>query len=129
VTSPSDSVDAADIRRVDDAQIIWTDAVPTVGGAPGQVRLEPEVARAFSVRLGEVIRSVAEMETQLSPQFASLPTLDPVSSNAARQTWRMLDDARTYLAAWRRSLSEARAALGSQLSAYEETERRNVGLT
>jgi hypothetical protein len=72
---------------------------------------------------------VAQMETHLSPQLASRPTLDPVSSNAARQTWRMIDDARTYLAAWRRSLSEARAALDSQLSAYEEVEVRNEGRT
>ncbi|HEV7471573.1 MAG TPA: hypothetical protein VGO23_17585, partial [Pseudonocardia sp.] len=81
MTSPSDSVDAADIRRVDDAQIIWTDAVPTVGGAPGQVRLEPEVARAFSVRLGEVILAVHEMERLLNPASTSLPDSDPVSSN------------------------------------------------
>jgi hypothetical protein len=127
VTSPSDSVDAADIRRVDDAQIVWTDAVPTVGGAPGQVRLEPEVARAFSARLGEVILAVHEMERLLNPASTSLPDSDPVSSNAAIQTWKMIDEAKAYLLAWRGSLLGARAALDTQLAAYEAVERQNEG--
>jgi hypothetical protein len=129
VTSPSDSVDAADIRRVDDAQIIWTDAVPTVGGAPGQVRLEPEVARAFSVRLGEVVKSVLGAEVLLDPVLTSFPSMDPVSNNAASQSARMINDARTYLEAWRRQLWEARMALDAQLAAYEDVEQRNLGRT
>jgi hypothetical protein len=127
VTSPSDSVDAADIRRVDDAQIVWTDAVPTVGGAPGQVRLEPEVARAFSARLGEVIRSVGEMQRDLDSESTMLPSVDPVSSNAAKQAWKMIGDAQAYLQAWRGQLLEARDSLDSQLASYEKVERQNEG--
>jgi hypothetical protein len=125
VTSPSDSVDAADIRRVDDAQIVWTDAVPTVGGAPGQVGLEPEVARAFSARLGEVIESLAQAETLFSPLAMSMPSQDLVSSNASKQALRMISDARAYVETWRGQLGAARLALESQLAAYEAVERQN----
>ena len=125
MTSPSDSVDAADIRRVDDAQIVWTDAVPTVGGAPGQVRLEPEVARAFSARLGEVIESVLEAVLLLDPVRTAFPDIDPVSRNAAIQSMRMINDARAYLARWHSHLVDARTALDSQLAAYANVEYQN----
>jgi hypothetical protein len=110
---------------VDDAQIIWTDAVPTVGGAPGQVRLEPEVARAFSARLGEVIESVLEAALLLDPLRTAFPDIDPVSRNAAVQSMKMVNDARVYLTTWHSHLIDARAALDSQLAAYEGVENQN----
>jgi hypothetical protein len=55
--------------------------------------------------------------------------MDPVSNNAASQSARMINDARTYLEAWRRQLWEARMALDAQLAAYEDVEQRNLGRT
>jgi hypothetical protein len=91
--------------------------------------LEPEVARAFSARLGEVVKSVLGAEVLLDPVLTSFPSMDPVSNNAASQSARMINDARTYLETWRRQLWEARTALDAQLAAYEDVERRNVGRT
>jgi hypothetical protein len=125
VTSPNDTVDPADIRRVDDAQIVWTDAVPTVGGVRGQVRLEPEMAQAISAKLGEITRTISELERRLSPVKTTLPTVDPVSNNAAIQAWKMIDESREYLMAWRTQLFSARAALDSQIAAYQQVERQN----
>jgi hypothetical protein len=87
--------------------------------------LEPEVARAFSARLGEVLESLAQTETLFSPLAISMPSQDLVSSNASRQALRMINDARAYVEAWRGQLSAARLALESQLAAYEDVERQN----
>jgi hypothetical protein len=67
------------------------------------------------------------MERLLNPASTSLPDSDPVSSNAAIQTWKMIDEAKAYLLAWRGSLLGARAALDTQLAAYEAVERQNEG--
>jgi hypothetical protein len=87
--------------------------------------LEPEVARAFSARLGEVIRTISELERRLSPAKTALPTVDPVSGNAAIQAWKMIEQSREYLTTWRTQLFTARAALDSQLATYLQVEEQN----
>lgn len=125
VTSPSDSVDPADIRRVDDAQIVWSDAVPSGNGMVGGVSLDPEVARAFAAKLSEIAVALGRIDIQLESLAVPSPADDDVSRNAVIQASTMIEASRHYVQRWRSQLATAGIALERQLAAYEQVENSN----